>query len=124
MAREVLKGLEASMQMILNSADGNVLSYKQKQKANAEFLNSLILHPRYRERLCEALLEKPLEGLKLVASTFPKELHIEENSKQLVVFLTDQQSPENWIDAYVEQEKKTLSTGLTADQIMSGETLQ
>lgn len=106
-AKEVLDTMEHDLKLSLTRTDERLLSYRQKQKANAEFLNSLLLHQTFREKLVQFYLDHPDEAMKKVVATLPKELHVEEDHRHMVVLLTDQQTPDQWMLAY---NKRDLDT--------------
>ena len=96
---EVLGGMGKLNRSRLTRSDEDSLTLRQKQAAGAEYLASLIAHPRVRKELVEAAIRDPLAILKIASSERPKEIHLEADVQHSVVVVPAQQSAEEWESA-------------------------
>jgi hypothetical protein len=104
--RDVLEGMDREGRNLLTQHSGDGLSLRKKQKAGAEYLATLVGHPKFRERFLEWAMENPGDAYKIASSERPKEIHVEEDIRQMVVLVPASTTESEWQKLIINEGEK------------------
>lgn len=101
---EVLDAMPRDQRMRLTHMDWEGMTLRQRQRAGAEYLASLVNHPRVRREVAKWALSCPGEAMKLAASERPKEIHIDQQINHQIVVVPAAASEQEWLKNVIDAE--------------------
>lgn len=101
---EVLDAMPREQRMRLTHMDWENMTLRQRQRAGAEYLSTLVNHPDVRRATALWAVQCPGEAQKLAASERPKEIHIEQDVKHQIVVVPAAASEQEWLKNVIDAE--------------------